>query len=253
MAEIGPTLREARMRARIDITEVEAATKIRAKYLRALENEEWDLLPGPTFVSAFLRTYAEYLGLDARALVEEYKDRQGRPEELDLPPIGAPAGQRRQRERSLGQIASPRVVLVVVILALIAALYVLGSTGGGGDETPRTPAATGTTRTTKAAPKAKSRPVSRTTSVRIEPTGTVYVCLVDDRGRKPLNGVTLSAGADTRTFRAPGFRLTVGNAQLRLLVNGQAVSVPPSSSAINFALSPAGARRLPDGQAAGCA
>ena len=67
MPEIGETLREARMRRRIDMTEVEAATKIRAKYLRALENEEWDLLPGPTFVKTFLRTYAEYLELDAAA------------------------------------------------------------------------------------------------------------------------------------------------------------------------------------------
>ena len=46
-ADIGQTLRDARLRQKIDMTEVEAATKIRAKYLRALENEEWDLLPGP--------------------------------------------------------------------------------------------------------------------------------------------------------------------------------------------------------------
>ena len=59
------------MRQRIDISEIEAQTKIRAKYLRALENEEWDLLPGPTFVKSFLRTYAEALGLDARLLLEE--------------------------------------------------------------------------------------------------------------------------------------------------------------------------------------
>ncbi len=50
MPEIGATLREARMRGRIDVSEIEAKTKIRAKYLRALENEEWSLLPGPTFV-----------------------------------------------------------------------------------------------------------------------------------------------------------------------------------------------------------
>jgi hypothetical protein len=74
MPEIGDQLRETRMRNRIDITDVEAATKIRAKYLRALENEEWDLLPGPTFVKTFLRTYADYLGLDARNLVEEYRE-----------------------------------------------------------------------------------------------------------------------------------------------------------------------------------
>ena len=61
------------MRARIDVSEIEAKTKIRAKYLRALENEEWGLLPGPTFVKSFLRTYAQALGLDGKALVEEYR------------------------------------------------------------------------------------------------------------------------------------------------------------------------------------
>src|SRR5215210_6769349 len=99
MAEIGETLREARMRRRIDMTEVEAATKIRAKYLRALENEEWDLLPGPTFVKTFLRTYAEYLGLDARNLVEEYKQRYERPSAQELTPFGTNLGGRRSRPR----------------------------------------------------------------------------------------------------------------------------------------------------------
>ncbi|HWF25530.1 MAG TPA: helix-turn-helix domain-containing protein, partial [Solirubrobacteraceae bacterium] len=64
MPEIGATLREARMRARIDISEVEVRTKIRAKYLRAMENEEWDMLPGPIYVKSFLRTYSDFLGLD---------------------------------------------------------------------------------------------------------------------------------------------------------------------------------------------
>src|SRR3954453_5305918 len=89
MPEIGEPLREARMRRRIDMTEVETATKIRGKYLRALENEEWDLLPGPTFVKSFLRTYAEYLELDARLLVEEYRQRYERPAQQDLTPFSA--------------------------------------------------------------------------------------------------------------------------------------------------------------------
>ena len=92
MPEIGETLRETRMRRRIDMTEVEAATKIRAKYLRALENEEWDLLPGPTFVKTFLRTYAEYLDLDPRLLVEEYRQRYERPATQDLTPFGPGMG-----------------------------------------------------------------------------------------------------------------------------------------------------------------
>ena len=100
MPEIGQTLRETRMRNRIDITEVEAGTKIRAKYLRALENEEWDLLPGPTFVKTFLRSYAEYLGLDSRQLVEEYKQRFERPSTMELTPFArGPGGRREQRRR----------------------------------------------------------------------------------------------------------------------------------------------------------
>src|SRR5919112_451967 len=97
MPEIGPTLRETRMRQRLDITEVEAATKIRAKYLRALENEEWDQLPGPTFVRTFLRTYGDYLGLDSRMLVEEYKQRFQRPTPQELLPFSPRAAGRRQR------------------------------------------------------------------------------------------------------------------------------------------------------------
>src|ERR1700738_3977883 len=96
MPDIGATLRETPMRARIDINEVEARTKIRAKYLRAIENEEWDLLPGPVYIKSFLRTYGDYLGLDSRMLVEEYKRRYERPSDHELRPI-ATLGRERER------------------------------------------------------------------------------------------------------------------------------------------------------------
>ena len=83
MATIGDTLREARMRQRLDIADVEARTKIRAKYLRALENEEFGMLPGPTFVKTFLRTYAEALGLDPHVLLEEYRANYESGDEVD--------------------------------------------------------------------------------------------------------------------------------------------------------------------------
>ena len=68
MPGIGETLREARdAPAREHRGARGSRTKIRAKYLRALENEEFGLLPGPTYVKSFLRTYAEKLGLDAAA------------------------------------------------------------------------------------------------------------------------------------------------------------------------------------------
>ena len=65
-------------------------TKIRAKYLRALENEEFGMLPGPTFVKTFLRTYAELLGLDPHVLVEEYRANYEGEDELELQPLGPP-------------------------------------------------------------------------------------------------------------------------------------------------------------------
>ena len=85
MPNIGDTLREARMRQHLDIADVESRTKIRAKYLRALENEEFGMLPGPTFVKTFLRTYAEALGLDPQALVEEYRIPAPNPSPVDGP------------------------------------------------------------------------------------------------------------------------------------------------------------------------
>src|ERR687894_1227824 len=98
MPGIGDRLREARMRQNIDIADVEAATKIRAKYLRALENEEFGLLPGNTFVKTFLRTYAEYLGLDPQLLLEEYRASYEPRDQNELQPYSVAARSGRQRE-----------------------------------------------------------------------------------------------------------------------------------------------------------
>jgi hypothetical protein len=137
MAEIGATLRAARMSARIDVSEIEAQTKIRAKYLRALENEEWDLLPGPTFVRSFLRTYAQALGLDAKALVEEYRLSYERPSEAALEPIVSTPSSSSSRGRvpappSRGYMALVGVVVVVIVLLIYGLL-----SGGGGSPPKR--------------------------------------------------------------------------------------------------------------------
>src|ERR671938_333382 len=131
MPDIGATLREARIRARIDIHEVESATKIRAKYLRALENEEWEQLPGPTFVRTFLRTYGDYLGLDSKMLVEEYKQRFERPTPQDLLPFSPRSAGRRQRGRGWG--VPPFAIVSVIIVLLLGALYALGQLGNSSD------------------------------------------------------------------------------------------------------------------------
>ena len=122
MSEIGETLRERRMALKIDVNEVEEATKIRSKYLRALENEEYDLLPGNAYVKSFLRTYADYLGLDSRALVDDYRA-QGHHHEED-PMVYTPQAERSGRRLPLWAIA---LILVIVIVAI---LFVVGALGG---------------------------------------------------------------------------------------------------------------------------
>src|SRR3954451_12350942 len=150
MPDIGATLREARMRQRIDISEIESETKIRAKYLRALENEEWDLLPGPTYVKSFLRTYAEALGLDGKLLIEEYKLRHERLSDVEMQPIRPPGAREPRRRRRVGSGRGWAVLAVVALL--IVGLYALGKIdggdGGGSDAANTTPTTT-TTRTKK--------------------------------------------------------------------------------------------------------
>src|SRR5919202_345361 len=119
---IGERLREARMRQKIDIAEVESATKIRAKYLRALENEEFSLLPGNTFVKTFLRTYAEYLGLDPQLLLEEYRAGYEPRGEGELQPYSVAARRRqrqpRQRRRGPSGPPGPGTAIIVLVVAV---------------------------------------------------------------------------------------------------------------------------------------
>jgi hypothetical protein len=90
------------------------------------------------------------------------------------------------------------------------------------------------------------------TNVRIRATGPLYVCLVDDRGRVLIAGETLEAGEATPVQRARAMRLTLGNNQVELRVNGRAIRVPASSQAIAYRLTPAGARPLALDEAPTC-
>src|SRR3989442_3733091 len=92
MFEIGNSLREARLRKELDFPELEQGTKIRAKYLRALEDEAFETLPSATYVKGFLRTYADYLSLDGQLYVDEYNVRYGSGDDgLERPGPSPPA------------------------------------------------------------------------------------------------------------------------------------------------------------------
>lgn len=130
MFEIGDTLREARIRQDLTIKDVEDALKIRGKYLQALEQDDFEVLPGSTFVKAFLRSYAGYLGLDADVLVAEYTSGH---ESGGSDPLRGLSHQSSPRPRTRAPRRQPNYVIVAVIaLIVIAVLAVVF--GNRGDE-----------------------------------------------------------------------------------------------------------------------
>ncbi|HUG64360.1 MAG TPA: helix-turn-helix domain-containing protein [Gaiellaceae bacterium] len=126
MFDIGSSLREARLRQDLDFPELEERTKIRPKYLRALEDERFDILPAPTYVRGFLRSYAESLGLDGQPFVDEYNSRFTVGE--DDAPLRArrvPV-QRRDRGPRESRIAAVALVAIAVATALVIAAWKFG-------------------------------------------------------------------------------------------------------------------------------
>ena len=256
MPEIGQTLREARMHARIDVSEIEAKTKIRAKYLRALENEEWSLLPGPTFVKSFLRTYAQALGLDAKALVDEYRESYEDPSDATPEPIVASPQRPRGVRPPLGP--SRLYVIGVAVVSLVIILLIVGLlTGGGGGSTQ--PSSSAQARHSGHRVAGHSQPgfrgvagASSVVSVGLQATGTVYICLVGEDGRRLIAGRTLEAGQRTPTYHGRRFELTLGNNAVKLMIDGTPRSVPASAEAIGYSITKAGRRTLAPGHLPTC-
>jgi cytoskeleton protein RodZ len=125
--DIGSSLREARLRQELDFPELEERTKIRPKYLRALEDERFDILPAPTYVKGFLRSYAEALGLDGQPFVDEYNSRFAVGEEE--PVIRArrvPVERRDRRAARESRIAVLALLAIAVLTALVIAAWRFG-------------------------------------------------------------------------------------------------------------------------------
>jgi cytoskeletal protein RodZ len=234
---IGERLREARMRQKIDIADVEAATKIRAKYLRGLENEEFGLLPGNTFVKTFLRTYAEYLGLDPQLLLEEYRASYEPRAEGEMQQYSVAARQRRRERRPPPRRATgppgPGTALVVLVVVVLAIFAILGLTSS--DEEPADDAATPTQREERPRAEREERqreePQVRNVRLRVTPQSATYLCV--DRGPE-TETIYEQTTSEPETFRGRRVRLNAGNASVRLEVNGERVRVPASPDPIGY-------------------
>jgi cytoskeleton protein RodZ len=247
MPTIGDTLREGRMRQKLDIADVERQTKIRAKYLRALENEEFSMLPGPTFVKTFLRTYAELLGLDPHALVEEYRAHYEPRDELEtLKPLGPPGPSGREHHRRPGP--RPWMVLTLIALAVVAGLIVLGlstdDNKGGKDHAAATDTQARTERAKK--PKQRRRRAAATrVALRISPQTPTYACVDRGAGTQVIYEGTLEA---PRTFHGARLRVNLGKSEVNLRANDKAVPIPRGPDPVGYEFTARSTRPIPVGE-----
>ena len=149
MFEIGGSLREARLKRNLTPADVQKAIRIRDRYLQALEEERWELLPGDAYVKGFLRTYAEYLGLDGNLYVEEYNSRFAHPEDpLMVPERFARTGGR------LGGVGFLRpLVIVGAIVAIVAAVAAWQLSGSSSPKQSTPPTTTPPTTASHTTPK----------------------------------------------------------------------------------------------------
>ena len=238
MFEIGNSLREARLRQGLDFPEVEHATKIRGKYLRALEDEQFDILPGQTYVKGFLRTYSEYLGLDGQLYVDEYNSRYiPGDEETPLRARTSPTGRNPRVESSVVLVA---LAAIGILTALVVVAWRFGS------DTPETaipdfssepPAATGTK-----APARKPRKAVKLLA-KLSITGALGDSWMEVHagsalGRELYRG-TLDAGSTVRFARHQRLYIVLGRpGNLRFRLNGRVVRVPNRGSPTSVLVTP---------------
>jgi cytoskeletal protein RodZ len=177
MFEIGGSLREARLKRGLSPADVQKAIRIRDRYLQALEEERWELLPGDAYVKGFLRTYADFLGLDGSLYVDEYNSRYARTDEPTLVPERF---ERRRRPGGGGGLLRPLVVIAVVVAVVAAvAAWQLGGNSGAKQGTPPTtttpPPTTAPHTTTKHHEKHAVGPVTSTRAALVASRGSSWL------------------------------------------------------------------------------
>jgi Helix-turn-helix domain len=229
--EIGNSLREARLRQKLDLARAEADTKIRAKYLEALEEEDFDQLPGETYVKGFLRTYADYLGLDAQLYVDEFNSRFTTSDE----PIVAhrPSRARQRRRESSFVLLALAGIAAVTILVIVAWKF---STGGAesGDASRRA-----------ASPHAVARQAGAATVVfnAIRGNSLLVIKAESPTGRLLYQG-TLERGQKEQFARRKLWVQYGAGRHLEIEVDGKRVKGLPRGAA-SLVITARGARVLP--------
>jgi hypothetical protein len=255
---IGKRLSDARSARGIEVAEVEQRLKIRAHYLRAMEEERWELLPGAAYARGFLRTYGDFLGLDGAVLADEY-------ERLPEPAEAEPGSRRVRQITPSGRpgLAPPRrisprlpprwgAIAAGSAATILGILLVLGLTQGSNDDNGKPPPRSEAEKPATETSQAPAEPPSRVT-LRLTATGTVWVCLVDEDGEPVIEGVTLAAGEKQGPFEARGFEMTFGNGQVEMEANGDRAPIPAAAEPLGYRVTSEKTTELAEGSRPTCA
>lgn len=249
---IGATLRKTRNRRKVGLSEVEAATKIRLRYLRAMESEEWDVLPGGVYTRGFIRTYASFLGLDGERLADEYRrgaedGTAGERGQRAEPVVASPRPPRR------GPRLSTRAWTAIVIACLVAVLVVVGLSTGEESVTPG-PVRTGTIKSRVRVGASPAQKLPSGVSVRLTANAEVWVCLLSASGERLVDGQILEAGASEGPFHSGSFTVSFGNGEVSMKIDGQEASIPATASPIGYSIDSNGQlQQLPESERPTCA
>jgi len=248
---VGARLRRARTERGLELAEVEAATKIQRRLLAAMEEEEWERLPGEYYVRAFLREYAEFLGLDSGEVLDLYEpEPESTRAEPPLRQIKAPPRLRSRWGRGPLWLRVSSVLVAVGALVAVVAI-VVSNLGGGETRAPSpeakppaaAPAPAGEGETTEA--EAQPAP-SRGTKLTLLATAEVWVCLLDRRGEPLVDGQILAAGTEVGPFHSGAYTLSLGNGEVEVTLDDSPAPIPASSDPVGYAIDASGTlRELP--------
>jgi cytoskeleton protein RodZ len=233
---IGNVFREVRNRRKIDLSEVEAATRIRARYLRAIENEEWDVLPGGVYTRGFIRTYAAFLGLDGERLAEDYRRTVEGAQPSPTPEPAATSSPARPPDRRWPVPHGSWIAVAAVILVAVVAIVAIPGGGESGSRGVSQGKSAGEHPRQQKPPQAARHGVS----VRLAASAEVWVCVLDAKGKPLVDGQILETGAEEGPFRSGSFTVSFGNGEVSMLIDGREAEIPTTSSPIGYSIDSSG-------------
>ena len=143
MSELGQQLREARLQKGMSLDDVQEMTKIRKRYLEAIEAGDYKVLPGSFYVRAFIKTYAEAVGLNPDELLEGHKQDVPKPQpEATMEPVIQKRAARASSERNISWLPTVLMWTFPILIIAVIYLYAVKSNDEAPDKTPQNPPVT---------------------------------------------------------------------------------------------------------------